>query len=147
MDWCQGHNVLPKNVSDEVLLVYLSEKSKSMKPTTLWSKFSMIKSGLKLKENVDVSKFNKSLAFLKRQSVGYQPTKAKVFTEDEIQRFMVNAPDNEWLLSKVILTLGIYGACRNHDLINLKVEDITDNGSFLSCFSTMAKHTLNAVLP
>ena len=83
-DWCKVQSVELRKVSDEVLLVYLSEKSKIMKSSTLWSRFSMIKSCLKLKENVDISNFDKTLAFLKRQSVGYQPTKAKVFTADEI---------------------------------------------------------------
>lgn len=41
-----------------------------MKPSTLWSKYSMIKSSLAVKESIDSNQFHKS-AILKRQIVGY----------------------------------------------------------------------------
>jgi len=34
-------------------------------------------------------------AFLKRESDGYEPTKAKVFTEAEIKKFIFEAPEKE----------------------------------------------------
>lgn len=53
-DWREKRKV--KIVNDDVVLVYLSEKAKSMKSSTLWSKFSMLKSCLAVKENMDLSK-------------------------------------------------------------------------------------------
>lgn len=57
----------------------------------------MIENCLKIKEDreerIDVSKFPKTLAFLKLQSVGYEPKKLKVFTKDDITN-MVNASDH-----------------------------------------------------
>ncbi|KAL6958262.1 hypothetical protein U1Q18_045617 [Sarracenia purpurea var. burkii] len=43
----------------------------------------MLKSTLNINENVDISKYAKVIAFLKRKGDGYKPTKAKVFTEEE----------------------------------------------------------------
>ena len=43
-------------------------------------------------------------AFLKQQSVGHRPKKSKVFTLEEMERFLDNASDDEYLLQKVILT-------------------------------------------
>lgn len=97
-------------VSDDILLVYLAEKAKSMKASTLWSRFSMIKSCLAVKENVDVSRLPKTTAYLKRQSVGYTPKKSKVLTADQVAKFILEAPDEKWLLTKVILIFGIFGA-------------------------------------
>ncbi|KAK4884976.1 hypothetical protein RN001_001247 [Aquatica leii] len=79
-EWREQKNF--KSVSDDVFLVYLSEKAKLLKPSTLWSRFSMIKSCLSIKENVDISKFPQTIAFLKRQGVGYVPKKAKVLTAE-----------------------------------------------------------------
>lgn len=53
----------------------------------------MIKSYLKIKEDIDVSKFPKTLAFLKHQSVGYELKIFKVFTTDDITN-MVNASEH-----------------------------------------------------
>ena len=44
-------------VSDDTLLVYLSEKAKS---STLWSKFLILKSCLAVKENLNVSNLPKN---------------------------------------------------------------------------------------
>ena len=37
-DWCIQQQIKPSQVSDEVLLVFLAEKSKRAKPSTLWSR-------------------------------------------------------------------------------------------------------------
>jgi hypothetical protein len=36
-----------------------------------------------------------SKAFLKRQSAGYKPKKARVFTRDKLAAFLLNAPDEK----------------------------------------------------
>ncbi|KAL0808689.1 hypothetical protein ABMA28_013120 [Loxostege sticticalis] len=40
--------------SENVMLAYFSELSAKLKPSTLWSRFSMIKSMLKIRNNVDI---------------------------------------------------------------------------------------------
>lgn len=129
VNWCKIENLEISQVSDEILLVYISEMSKQMKPTTLWSKFSMIGKCLQIKENIDTSRFSKTIAFLKRQSTGYEPKKSNVFTAEQVSEFMSKAPDSQWLLEKVILTLGIFGACRRDDILKLKKNDVNDNGN------------------
>lgn len=129
--WCQKENIKPSQVNDDILLVYMSELSKTMKPSTLWSKYSMVTNVLKVKENLGNLKFPKTVAFLKKKSVGFKPKKANVFTSDQISQFMINAPDKEWLLSKVILTFGIFGALRRDDLLRLSINDVKDYGSFI----------------
>jgi len=47
---------------------------------------------------------------------------------------MLEAPDESWLLTKVILTLGIFGACRSDDLKNLSISDIKDHGNYFVVF-------------
>lgn len=52
-----------KNITENVLLAYLSERSKIVNAGTLWSEFSMLKSTYKVKENVSFDNFHKVRAF------------------------------------------------------------------------------------
>ncbi|KAJ3646452.1 hypothetical protein Zmor_024040 [Zophobas morio] len=111
-------------VNEDVVLNYLHEKSQEVKPSTLWSKYSMIKAVLSVKENIEINKFSRVIAFLKRNSVGYEPTKSKVLTRQEIDTFLTNADDMKYLLIKVALLFGVCGACRREELHSLKIQDI-----------------------
>lgn len=121
--WCKQKNV--SNIASEsVLLAYLSEKSKTLKSSSLWSKFSMIKAVLNVEKNIDVSKYQKVKAFLKRQGVGYRAKKSKVFYRADIERFLLEASDEIFLLSKVALIMGLAGALRREELYNMTTDNI-----------------------
>ncbi|KAJ8943298.1 hypothetical protein NQ317_007222 [Molorchus minor] len=112
--WCAEKNV--QVYSENVLLAYFSENAKNYKSSTLWAQYSMVKSCLMIYDNIDINKFPKLIAFLKRT---------------EIDRFLSSADDKEFLMIKVGLILGIAGACRTDELVNLTVDDIEDVGSSL----------------
>ncbi|KAJ8972464.1 hypothetical protein NQ317_013375 [Molorchus minor] len=85
-----------------------------------------------LRQHRYISKFPKLIAFLKRTGDGYQQNrKSKILTKSEIDRFLSSADDKEFLMIKVGLILGIAGACRTDELVNLTVDDIEDVGSSL----------------
>ncbi|KAJ8969273.1 hypothetical protein NQ317_006359 [Molorchus minor] len=127
--WCAEKNV--QVYSENVLLAYFSENAKNYKSSTLWAQYSMVKSCLIIYDNIDISKFPKLIAFLKRTGDGYQAKKSKILTKSEIDRFLSRADDKEFLMIKVELILGIAGACRTDELVNLTVDDIEDVGSSL----------------
>ncbi|KAJ8976803.1 hypothetical protein NQ317_018462 [Molorchus minor] len=92
---------LRKNVqvySENVLLAYFSENAKNYKSSTLWAQYSMVKSCLIIYDNIDISKFPKLRIFEKNRYFNYY----------------------------VGLILGIAGACRTDELVNLTVDDIED---------------------
>src|SRR6202042_2308406 len=95
-EWCNMKKV--KTVSENVLLCYLEEKSKILKPPTLWSIYSMLKSTLNIKENIDLQRFTKLVPFLKSKSIGYRGKKSKVLTKEDIARFIKEADDEIHLL-------------------------------------------------
>ncbi|KAJ8966414.1 hypothetical protein NQ317_004355 [Molorchus minor] len=68
--WCAEKNV--QVYSENVLLAYFSENAKNYKSSTLWAQYSMVKSCLIIYDNIDISKFPKLIAFLKRTGDGYQ---------------------------------------------------------------------------
>ncbi|KAJ8983657.1 hypothetical protein NQ317_019577 [Molorchus minor] len=60
------------------------------------------------------------------------PQTDRIFEKNrEIDRFLSSADDKELLMIKVGLILGIAGACRTDELVNLTVDDIEDVGSSL----------------
>ncbi|CAG9759373.1 unnamed protein product [Ceutorhynchus assimilis] len=113
-------------VNEDVLLNYLHEKSQTFKPSTVWSKYSMLKAVLSVKENIHIDQFPRVIAFLKRNSVGYEPKKSKVLSREEIDQFLATASDETYLLTKVALVIGLCGACRREELHSLQVQDITE---------------------
>lgn len=127
--WCDQRKV--KCVREEVMLAYFSSISKTCKPSTLWSRYSMLKAVLKAKKNVDIGNFLKLSAYLKRQNVGYRPKKSKTFEKRDISRFFNEAPDDIYLHIKVATVFGLAGACRREELTYIKITDIQDKGDML----------------
>lgn len=99
MEWRKNKKI--PSFSENVILAYFEEQSKSYKASTLWSQYSMLRSTLSIKNNVDISKYVKLRAFLKRQNDNYKPKKSKTLTSEEIQKFLKEAPDYKYLLTKV----------------------------------------------
>lgn len=89
--------------SENVLLAYFAELGEKYKSSSLWSYYSMLKSVLILKHNVNMEKYSKLRSFLKRKSEGYQAKKSETLTPEEIKKFISEAPDEIYLLHKVIV--------------------------------------------
>ena len=119
------------HLTENVLLAYFSDRSKSMKPTTLWSEYSMVRACLTVKENVGIKKHPKLLAFLKRNSAGFRSKKSKTLNRTLILEFLKEAPDSLYLMKKVVTIFGIAGACRRDELQNISIDDIEEAGSIL----------------
>jgi hypothetical protein len=64
---CNKNNV--KTVSENVVLAYLMEKSKTVKSLTLWSTYSMLKLTLNIRDGTGVTKFLKLVPFLKKSQL------------------------------------------------------------------------------
>lgn len=97
--WSKLNGAAP--VSEDVLMKYFSELAEKSKPTTLWSCYSMLKATLRSKDDIDINSYSALRDFVKRKNAGYKPVKAKVFTEEEIAKFLHEASDEHWLDVKV----------------------------------------------
>ncbi|KAJ8965582.1 hypothetical protein NQ317_013751 [Molorchus minor] len=84
-------------------------------------------------KNVQVYSENVLLAYFSENAKNYKSSTlwAQYSMVNEIDRFLSSADDKEFLIIKVGLILGIAGACRTDELINLTVDDIEDVGSSL----------------
>lgn len=99
--WCRAKNV--EKTTESALLVYFDEKSKVVCASTLWAHYSMLKSVFNIRENIDISKFPKLLAFLKRRNEGFKPKKSKILTSEQVDQFLREAADDQYLMVKVSL--------------------------------------------
>lgn len=96
-----------------------------------------------------VYRFGKLFMFLRRKNEGYSPKKAKVLSESDIIKFLLEADDNTWLLEKVVLVLGILGACRRSELLSLTIDNFEDTEKtvLVSLKNTKNKKDRNFLIP
>ena len=62
-----------KNITENVVLAYMAEKSKTLKPSSLWSTYSMLKRTNRIRDDMKIENFSKVIAFLKKQNTSYKP--------------------------------------------------------------------------
>lgn len=99
-----------------------------------------MKSTVKTYERVDISKYGRLFAFLKRQNDEYHVKKSRVLSMKNIVDFFNNASDINYLFMKVVVLFSLHGALRRGELWNLKVDDINDTGSILIVTVTETKN-------
>ncbi|CAH0553832.1 unnamed protein product [Brassicogethes aeneus] len=127
LDWHSLNNM--SLFTENVLLCYFSELAEKYKSTTLWVHYSMLRSTLLINKSINIEKFTKLRSFLKRKSQGYRPKKSKAFSNEEIQKFMTEAPEIKYLATKVALVMGSMGACRMKEMREMSVKDFEDIGT------------------
>lgn len=119
MEWRKDHKI--GSFSERVLLAYLEEKQKTLAPSTLWSMASMLKKTLLAYHNVNISEYGKVTPFLKQNQVGYKPKKAKIFTKEQMDTFLLTAPDDEFLMKKVSVNFFLLILIFSHRLLRFLV--------------------------
>ncbi|KAJ3661976.1 hypothetical protein Zmor_006346 [Zophobas morio] len=129
-DW-RRENAVSK-INEEIMLAYLFDMSKKMFSSLLRSKYSMVRPLLQIYENVDISGFSKFRAFLIKQSVSYQPKQAKTLTIEDLVKFVEEAPDQQYLLAKIVDLTAIAGGCRREDyeeIYEMSLDDIEETSA------------------
>ncbi|KAJ3631873.1 hypothetical protein MTP99_012978 [Tenebrio molitor] len=94
---------------------------------------------LQIEEKEDISRFSKLQAFLKKKSSNHRAKKANVLEITHIDKFLGEADNNEYLMMKIVLIMGIFGACRCDELVKMSVDDVTEVGTYLSIDIPMTK--------
>ncbi|KAF7987960.1 hypothetical protein HCN44_004776 [Aphidius gifuensis] len=89
-----------KKTTEDGLLVYFNELNEKYKPSTMYSRYSMLRTTILRNEQIDIATYTRLKFFLKKESVGYRPTKSKAFTAADVERFLNTAPEDEYLAIK-----------------------------------------------
>lgn len=102
-DWRTGmlKSKKEKNIDEDFILAYFQKLSETYAATTLWTTYSKLKAMLLWKEKIDISKNAELFCFLKKKSKCHVPKKAKVFTTEQVSKFLNDAPEDQYLLHKV----------------------------------------------
>lgn len=132
-EWCDCQNAI--SYSENVLIEYFSDLANKYKwpYTELLSHYSMIKSMLYIKHNIDTTKFLKLQLYFDDLNEDSIPRKeSRIFTRDNIEEFLSNAPDDKYLVMKVILIVGITGACRCEEMVKININDVVDVASHVT---------------
>lgn len=109
--WCNTKGVC--KISENVLLAYFEEESKTKMSSTLWSLYSKLRACINIDKNIDIKDYARLQAFLKRKSVGYKPKKSLVLDLDDINKFINGADNSSYLGLKVssIYITYLYAFC------------------------------------
>ncbi|KAF5306435.1 hypothetical protein FQR65_LT07347 [Abscondita terminalis] len=129
LNWKSSNSV--KLVNETVMLEYFQNLAKKYSPNTLWTKYSILKSSLIVNDNINISVYPRLVSFLKQKSKGYVPKKSKVLTGDQVVKFIKDAPNESYLMHKVVLIMGAFGALKGHEMVRMTVDDIEDKGSHI----------------
>lgn len=95
-EWMQMKNA--KEVTVQVILAYLNERSKMWAPSSLWSEYSKLKCTIYAHQAVDISKFKDVITFLKRKNVGHVGKKSKILGKDHFEKYLMEADDEKSIL-------------------------------------------------
>lgn len=102
-DWKKENHASLSNNEENNLLVYFKILKGKVKPTTMWSVWSMLRKTLGTKENINIKNFISLKSFIKNANKGYVPQKAFVLKWHQIIKFINEAPDSIDLAKKVII--------------------------------------------
>lgn len=97
--WQKSQNT--DSFGEEILVAYFAESAKTYSHATLWSMYSMLKATISSHHLVDISRYAALLAFLSNKNGSWISRKVNVISDDEIQKFLVEAPDSKYLAIKV----------------------------------------------
>lgn len=104
--WREEHKNSLSKSHESNLIIYFTQLKEKLKPPTLWSIWSMLRTTLNTHENIDIKNFLNLRALVKNNAKGYKPKKAPVFKWEQIMRFLTEAPDNMYLAAKVKFFFG-----------------------------------------
>lgn len=143
--WCFKNDI--ETTTDDSIITYFTTDLAPYKSSSLWTKYSMLRTTIKLFEGIDISTFPSIIPFLKSKSDGQKTTKCSSLTKEHVDTFLAEADNKDHLLNKVvnflkhfivsariitfvniqvILIFGVAGACRRQELASLTTTCVED---------------------
>ncbi|CAG9831548.1 unnamed protein product, partial [Diabrotica balteata] len=134
-DWQKEKNY--EEINEEVLRAYFDEFLKKCQIPTVWKQYSILCTALNTYKGMNIINYMGLKKFLtekyQRYKISRVPNpKCKVFTSDEINKFIKEAPDSDYLLAKVILIVSVMCDCPKEQLYNMRIQYFKDMGSSIS---------------
>ena len=131
-EYADGRSSSTNDVKTFMNWLCTMKQSKEFAPTTIISAGSCVNSKMKL--NFDVNFMDHVLVkdIIKRLQKESAPKQASVFTMEQIEMFVLNAPETlDIRIKKIAALVAIQGALRISEVVNIGYDDVTflNNGS------------------
>ena len=120
-----------ESISESTLLAYLQHLMETKSVTSCWTIYSCLKKMIRVNDGIDISRWPLLTDVLKTKSTTHKKKKAHVFKREEIDRFLKDAPDDQFLEDKLALLLGLHGGLRTEEFLILMIEDIETRQDYL----------------
>ena len=106
------------------MAVYTHHLLKTLAPTTVWSRLSMVKKSVLVHHGVLI---DPTLAqeMLKQASATHKKKKSAVFTPQKIAEAFANLGDSDYIVHKLAAVLMLHGGLRRDEICHLTWSDIT----------------------
>ncbi|KAJ8918237.1 hypothetical protein NQ315_014107 [Exocentrus adspersus] len=142
-NWRKKRGLGEGAITEEVLLAYFFNVENHFAASSMWTKYSMLKSMLKVHKGIDISKYGKLTSYLKVGSRIYKTNKAKILERNQIEEFLKKAPDVEYLQVKgpprrfYILSEGWYVLLQKFSILfsDILVTEDERRYAFLVCIT------------
>lgn len=93
-----------QNFSEALFLEYFKHLNKNYQASTLWTFYSIIRTMVLAKHNLDIRGYLSLASYLKKVNKGYVAKKAKRLSAEQVYTFLQNAPNQQYLATKVCIT-------------------------------------------
>ncbi|HJY23391.1 MAG TPA: hypothetical protein VJ279_10920 [Hanamia sp.] len=101
--WCSEKKI--GKTTEDSILAFFHHVLSSYKSSSLWTKFSMLRTTIKLNDGIDIGTYPSVIAFLKRKGEGFKAKKSLSLTRENVNNFLLLADDKEHLLNKVKIVI------------------------------------------
>ena len=116
--------------NEESFLTYFDnlKHQKNLASSTMWSIYSMLNHKMQMVYGQKLQKYPRLTALLKSYEANYVRKTAKVFSKEDFNRFLKDAPDEgEFVHIKAGIVIAFCGGLRCADLLSLMCEDFEFN--------------------
>lgn len=140
--WRRGSNL--QDFSEDVFIAFIKHLEVTKKASTVLSKYSMLRTVVLARLNIDIKHYPALTAYLKELAKGITPKPSKFFSAEEINNFLEKAPNEQYLAIKVsaILSLVLLLHNNNNFLNSLHIKNIVNR---LLCYSVFMEVFLTTI--
>ncbi|XP_037033653.1 uncharacterized protein LOC119072515 isoform X2 [Bradysia coprophila] len=138
MSWRKSWNI--NSLTEEVFIEFFREAAQTLPPELLRTLFFTLKNRMRSVHNVNLMEFASLNAFVQQKgSIGTKNTHGKAkktgtrvtinFSNDEINKFLTEAPDSKYLAVKTATVIGTHTVCAFTDIRLIRMNMVNDFGS------------------
>ena len=130
-EWAENNQFSKYFVSANTLLAFFRSFGEKYSPSTLWTIFSCLKKQMLVHYKIDINQFTEVQHYLKAVNTTHKKKKFPTFSREELDSFLLQAPNETYLRHKLILLFATFGGLRISEITDLKFENVVEKDGLL----------------